>query len=188
MRKNLIIICLIAASGLLQLSCTHQPVKPPFTVSGELALLQLQRNAFFIQDESGNFETSPEATDKIRIYIHQFADLQGMQSYVLNRRMLLHKGFQDQIAPYFGLIQLNRACLAKVNTKGDVQAIDKSEEFMKMQFPANDSRTLSDCSTDKFWGSIEYHFHNCKKNHTVYEIRISRKDGEPPASLQPRCQ
>jgi hypothetical protein len=177
-------------SGLLFLifiaACVQKPIQPQTVLSGDLNLLQLSSNPSFSKDESGNFE-SKNTSEYIRVYRHSFANQRELQEYILNRRMLLHKSFQDQIAPYFGLIQLNKKCLAKVDTKGEVVAVDKNEEFMKMSFPANDEKTLADCSTEKFWGSLEYHFHNCKKLNEVYELRISHREGIVPAMLRPRC-
>ena len=168
--------------------CAQKPVAPvaETVLASELKLLQLNLNSNFAKDEAGNFE-SVNTTENIRVYRHSFANQKELQTYILNRRMLLHKSFQDEIAPYFGLIQLNKKCLAKVDTKGEIQTVDKDEEYLKMSFPANDKRTLSDCSTEKFWGSLEYHFHNCKKINEVFELRISRPEGALPALLKPRC-
>lgn len=171
---------------LFAIACAQKPIQPEAVISGDLNLLQLDTNFNFVKDDSGNFE-SINTTKNIRIYRHSFSSQNELQAYILNRRMLLHKSFQDEIAPYFGLIQLNKKCLAKVDTKGEIQIIDKSEEYMKMSFPANDKKTLSDCSTDKFWGTLEYRFHNCKKLNEVFEIRISLPEGAAPAVLNPHC-
>ena len=144
-------------------SCAQKPVLKEISISGDLNLLQLEKNSNFVKDDMGNFESVAESADGFRIYRHSFTNQKELQTYLLNRRMLLHKSFQDEIAPYFGLIQLDRSCLAKVDTKGEIKAANKDEEFMKLSFPANDRKTLSDCNTEKFWGTIEYYFYNCKK-------------------------
>lgn len=173
---------------LLAASCAQMPSVKEISISGDLNLQQLASNPAFVKDESGNFESVPESAEYIRIYRYSFSSQNELQSYVLNRRMLLHKSFQDEIAPYFGLIQLNRTCLAKVDTKGEIQQMDKFQEVMKMTFPANDKKTLSDCSTNTFWGSIEYRFYNCKKENEVFEIRLSHRDGAKAKALNPRCR
>ncbi|MGZ3724318.1 MAG: hypothetical protein ACXWQQ_00870 [Pseudobdellovibrio sp.] len=159
----------IATVGLLSLvlfSCAHQaPVNEPEAPVSELSLKlkQLDSDARLTPFGEHRFGyKKPEQLD-LKLFSYQFENQREVKSYLLNRRMLLHRSFQDEIAPYFGVIESDKSCIEKVNTKGDFVEVDQNSEFFKMELPVNANKVMSDCHGEKTWGLVTYLFYNCKK-------------------------
>lgn len=142
---------------------------------------QLQK----IQDGRYIFKNSDQLD--LKIFSHQFANQNQVKSYMLNRRMLLHRSFQDEIAPYFGLIEGDKSCMEKANTKGEITKIDKNSEYLFLELPINKNKVLSDCHGEKIWGVTRYLFYNCKKTNALFELRLTRALTDELPKLDIKC-
>lgn len=111
----------------------------------------------------------------LKVLLHPVSSKSEGLKYIFNRRMLLHQNFQNEIAPYFGVITLNQTCLKLVDTKGDLVEPNKNESYTKLSFAAKSDYTLFDCASDQYSATLTYYFHYCANMKTVYETRFSKK-------------
>ena len=171
-------------------SCSHheksKPNISPIVGDVFVQLSQLGEDQRLTENEQGWYVLQGENFD-IKIIRHEFADKNESLKYIFNRRLLLHRNFQNEIAPYFGVIQLNQDCLKSVDTKGEMQENAVGDAWTKLSFPAKNDYSLYDCSSDLFKAVTTYYFHYCKAQNKVYETRFSKKL-ESTDSVKLSCQ
>jgi len=100
--------------------------------------------------------------------------------------MLLHREFENNIAPYVGMLELNKSCLSHVDSRGELQET-AGMSFLSMRFPVTSDFNISECLRDDVWGTVTYWFYKCKNTNQVYEIRYRRKLTAPETELSVTC-
>jgi hypothetical protein len=135
-------------------------------------------NDQFVLAEAGGSE--------VKILRYQFESPEKLQSYLLNRRMLLHREFQNNIAPYVGMLEMNQTCLSYVDSKGEIQETAEMS-FLTMRFPVTSSFVISECLRNDVWGLLDYRFYHCKKSNLLFEIRHRHPLNEKDIPLSVSC-
>jgi hypothetical protein len=177
--QKLLILFLIGFS----FSCAPKPVLKTDLQSTEKSepiqlVLKLTSGALdsvLIDNYSNNGLDKQGVAYNLKVILHPVTNKSEGLKYIFNRRMLLHQNFQNEIAPYFGVITLNQDCLKLVDTKGDLIEPNKNESYTKLSFAAKSDYTLFDCASDQFSTTLTYYFHYCANKKTVYETRFSKK-------------
>lgn len=181
------LIMKIVFAGLLSLimaaGCAHSPVTGKLKIN----LSNVSSDSYFKEVRQNQYQFSPDETSLIKIIRYKFDNQTEMQTYLLNRRMLLHQDFQNRVAPYVGLLQSDKSCVEKVNLKGEIQPVPGGEKLM-MEFPITSEKVISECIKNDVWGIVSYHFYNCKAQNELFEIRYSRPLSAVPMEINPYCQ
>ncbi len=152
-----------------------------------LELSQIQERSDFVETDPEVFKYKPAHVD-LKIYKFHFADLKMAELYIQNRKLHLHQTFQNNIAPYFGVVELNQSCLSRARTEATDQKIDFDTTKFFMEFPVTARRVVSDCLVDNTTEIIHYELYVCRNEKLVYELRHYRYFLEPAPVFEITCQ
>ncbi len=173
----------------LFLGCAHQaPSSAAGKTSNVLLTVNLSRiesHPDFATLQDDTFQYKPEGVDlKIRRVL--FKSDQQAALYLQNRKVFLDQTFKNNIAPYFGVVEVEPACYALAQTEAN-EKLTKSITTFFMEFPMANPLVISECIGGPLTGVSRYDFFNCHKTHTVYEIREYRKIGRSAVQLKVDC-
>jgi hypothetical protein len=153
----------------------------PSTTSSEvlpatirISFLQIAADERFKAVNQNHFYYKISENAEMKLFRHEFANSKDALGYMFNRRMQLHRNFQDSIAPYVGVLQSNQFCIEKVDTKGELISVDNNTDSLFLIFPITNKKLLSDCLENDVWGITQYRFYRCKKTNEVFEVRFTR--------------
>jgi len=171
--------------SLFLLGCAHiaSPEKEDF----EIILKNVATDARLKKLKENQYQVTFDDASLIKVIKYSFENQNELQTYVANRRMILHQDFQNNIAPYVGLMQAEKSCVSKVNIKGDVRPVAGGEYFF-LEFPITSERVISECSRNDVWGLMTYHFYNCKTANVLFEVRYSRPLTVSPFEIKAQCE
>lgn len=175
-------------AGLLScliLGCAH--IVPLREEAFEIKLKDVASDSRFKLLKENQYQITFDDASLIRVIKYNFEDSKDMQTYLANRRMILHQDFQNNIAPYVGLVEAEKTCISKVNIKGEVQPVPGGEYFF-LEFPITSERVISECSRNDVWGLMTYHFYSCKAANELYEVRYSRALVADPFVIKAQCE
>lgn len=182
---------LVLMVGLMSLfcGCVHNPTGLP--VAGEsiriINLSQIESNPDFTAIQADTFQYKREVGVDVKLRRVSFNTDPQAALYLQNRKMFLDQTFKNNIAPYFGVIEVQPACYALAKT----EAVEKTTSAMTtffMEFPMANPMVISECIGGPVAGIARYDFYYCRKNQTVYEMRSFRKIDQPVASFQVDCE
>ena len=178
----------IVTAGLISfcfsiISCVSVKPKNPDLLNQNLELnlmlSSLPQDARFDSSIPDRFTYKNTEEMDVKVFKHSFNSQNELMGYLLNRRMLLHRTTQEDIAPYFGIIQNEKSCLEKIDVKSDIIKIDKNTDFVFMAMPVNANKAVSDCHEKNIWGLMRYYFYNCKIKNELFEIRQATEIDRP---------
>ena len=164
---------MIAALVLLTMaSCAHDipNTEAPTIERITFSLSELPSDPRLTQTAPDRYQITLGPDAEVKIFRFAFQNQKELKAYLLNRRLLLHRDFQDHIAPYTGMMEANQHCVQSADVKAQLQKRPDGE-FFYMDFPVTNSKIISDCLKDDVWGMIRYTFYNCKKKNELFETR-----------------
>lgn len=178
-----------ANSAVAPVSANSERPKADWTALPESALKLnlggLEKNPDYARNAEGVFQYKSPETD-LRIRRTQFANRSQAEFYLQNRKMLLDQVFKNNIAPYFGVIEINPTCYSMAQTEAHETKTNSMNTFF-MEFPMLNRQTISDCVVGQVEGIMRYEFFFCRKQRTVFELMHFRKIAEPAARFEPVC-
>jgi hypothetical protein len=173
----------------LMLACSGKTTRPSAVPSKiEIQLAGLNADKRFNNISKDIFLYPLGSGSEVKILKYEFKNQTELQSYLLNRRMLLHRDFQNNIAPYVGMLETDKSCIEKVDSKGEIQEKNSTTSFLTMRFPVTSSYVISDCLKNDVWGILVYHFYNCKKANQLFEIKYRHSVSQPEAEFSISCE
>lgn len=178
----------IVFAGLLSvftLSCAH--LAPPREEIFEIKLKDVATDARLKKLKENQYQIAFDDASLIKVIKYNFENEKDMETYLANRRMILHQDFQNNIAPYVGLVEAEQSCVSKVNIKGEIKQVPGGEFFF-LEFPVTSERVISECSRNDVWGLMTYHFYACKAANELFEIRYSRSSAADPFEIKAQCE
>lgn len=152
-----------------------------------LKLSQIQNSPDFTKTDADLFKYSRVSGVDLKIYRYNFLSLKDAEFFVQNRKLRLHQSFQNNIAPYFGVVELNQNCLKQARLEAIDQKIDSDTTKFFMEFPVTNRRVVSDCVRDNASDIIHYEFYLCLKKNQVYELRTYRELTDSVPHFQISC-
>lgn len=178
----------IVFAGLLSffaIGCAH--IAPLREEAFEIKLKDVGTDTRFQKLKQNQYQVTFDDASLIKIVKYNFENEKDMETYLANRRMILHQDFQNNIAPYVGLIEAEKTCVSKVNIKGEIKPVPGGEFFF-LEFPVTSERVISECSRNDVWGLMTYHFYACKVANELFEIRYSRSLAADPFNIKAQCE
>lgn len=154
-------------------SCSSVPdaTKELVLYSKDGGNIQLSKNSSI-----GKVEEITLGTNKGTIFSLKLGSNQEAKKYVMERRMILLKKFENIIEPYFGTAN---AVLCQENIKSDI-LINKNDSVhaVLQLLSLGENRVLNDClaETNTHWLRVE--MINCKDK--FYDIRIYQPISQGP--------
>ena len=148
----------------------------------------LELNHDIRQTSEDIFRYEKDPGQDLRIQKYTFFSSQKAQLFYQNRKMNLHQIFQNNVAPYFGVIDLNQICLSHVNTKGEDIRLGFGGLKFYMEFPVTESKILSDCVSDDSKAIVRYEVVLCKNKKRVFELRHYRSTYTVPPEFTVSCR
>ena len=170
--------------SLLLFSCAHTKTD---LSQMNITLPAVSADERFVSYGEDRYKLKAEDSD-IRVLRYKFKTGPEALTYLMNRRMLLHRSFQDDVAPYFGLIKSEQECLAMVDIKADIKSDLPGAEYFFMQLPINRNNVVLDCHQKEIWGLASYYFFHCTDSHDVFEVRYNRPRDVRPRPLNVTCR
>lgn len=184
----------------LLLGCAHQApgasVGAPAGVATDLLntsagvvtikLSQIESHPNFAVAQADTFTYKHDAID-LKLRRVPFINSQQATLYLQNRKVFLDQTFKNNIAPYFGVVEVEPACYALAKTEATENSTSAMTTFF-MEFPMANHSVISECIGGPLAGVARYDFFNCHRTHTVYEIRQYRKIDQSAIQLQIDCE
>lgn len=153
----------------------------------DLILESLGQDSRFSEFMAGRYQLTLGPDSEIKIFRYEFSNQKELVTYQLNRRMLLHREFQDNIAPYTGMVESDKNCIQNVKVDAEIKKVGAHAEYFSMQFPITKVRVISDCLKNDVWGATQFIFYSCKKQNRLYEIRYIKGLTAPPTEILINC-
>lgn len=153
----------------------------------KLNLGRLEKNPDYAPEAGGLFRYTRSATVELSIRRMQFENPAQAEFYLQNRKMLLDQVFKNNIAPYFGVIEIDPVCFSMAKTEAREKKTATMTAFF-MEFPMLNRQTISDCVVGQVAGVMRYEFFYCRKERTVFELSHFRRKNEPAAAFSASCK
>lgn len=179
-------IVIVGLTSLL-ISCAYWPQPVVQNNINPIALSDLAQNSEFINTKDDQFVFKNKERLNLKIFEYKFKKSQDAEFYLQNRKMLLHQTFQNNIAPYFGVIEANPICYSRAQVEAVDQDLNESTRYFYMVLPVTKNLVVSDCLKDETWGLVKYEFFYCKKNNSIFELRNYNPLGQKTASYVVTC-
>ncbi|MBY0452545.1 MAG: hypothetical protein K2P92_05875 [Bdellovibrionaceae bacterium] len=152
-----------------------------------LNLGQIEKNSDYTMRSEGLFQYTQLPTVDLKIRRLQFESPDKAEFYLQNRKMLLDQVFKNNIAPYFGVIEIDPGCFSMAKTEARETKTASMTTFF-MEFPMLNRQTISDCVVGQVVGVMRYEFFYCRKERTVFELSHFRRKNEPVAVFKASCK